>query len=226
MSQQQIPIAEPLIEVRRGAITESRHRGHIVAVEPNGNVVASLGSPQNVTFLRSSAKPFQALPLLTSGAAERFGFTDEEVALELIEIKIGNTPISFDQSFDADDNWLKHLTLRVKNIGTKPIVAFGIGGGLLHGIDEEIPMYASYQYGIGWSWGKGFDPDKETSKGPQFKPGETVELTYANVSALYRKTLAKEGEGAFCKLKFGGPTFQYADGSAPFAPPMRFRKSF
>lgn len=81
MSKSQIPIAEPLVEVRRGAITESRHRGHVVAVESDGNVVASLGAPHNVTFLRSSAKPLQALPLLVSGAAERFGFTDEEVAL-------------------------------------------------------------------------------------------------------------------------------------------------
>jgi L-asparaginase II len=77
----QVPIAEPLVEVRRGSITESRHRGHVVAIEPDGNVVAYLGSPQNVTFLRSSAKPFQALPLLVSGAADRFGFTDKEVAL-------------------------------------------------------------------------------------------------------------------------------------------------
>src|SRR5215203_6282733 len=81
MSSAQIPIAEPLVEVKRGAITESRHRGHIVVVEPDGNVVAYAGSPQNVTFLRSSAKPLQALPLLTSGAAEKFAFTDEEVAL-------------------------------------------------------------------------------------------------------------------------------------------------
>lgn len=81
MSQQNIPLAEPLVEVRRGAITESRHRGHVVAVEPDGNVVASLGAPHNVTFLRSSAKPLQAVPLLVTGAAERFGFTDEEVAL-------------------------------------------------------------------------------------------------------------------------------------------------
>jgi L-asparaginase II len=81
MSQQQIPIAEPLVEVRRGGITESRHRGHVAVVEPDGNVVASLGAPHNVTFLRSSAKPLQALPLLLTGAAERFGFTDEEVAL-------------------------------------------------------------------------------------------------------------------------------------------------
>jgi L-asparaginase II len=81
MSHQQIPIAAPLVEVRRGAITESRHRGHIVAIEPDGNLVGSLGASHNVTFLRSSAKPLQALPLLTSGAAERFGFDDEEVAL-------------------------------------------------------------------------------------------------------------------------------------------------
>src|SRR5215213_1184105 len=77
----EIPLAEPLVEVKRGSITESRHRGHIVVVDPDGNIIASLGAPENVTYLRSSAKPFQALPLLVSGAADRFGFTDREVAL-------------------------------------------------------------------------------------------------------------------------------------------------
>ena len=81
MSSQQIPIAEPLVEVKRGSITESRHRGHIVVVDPEGRIIASLGAPENVTYLRSSAKPFQALPLLTTGAADHFGFTDREVAL-------------------------------------------------------------------------------------------------------------------------------------------------
>ena len=81
MSSHQIPIAEPLVEVKRGSITESRHRGHIAVVDTQGNIIASLGRPETVTYLRSSAKPFQALPLLTSGAAERFGFTDREVAL-------------------------------------------------------------------------------------------------------------------------------------------------
>lgn len=76
-----VPIAEPLVEVRRGSITESRHRGHIAVVEPDGNIVAVAGARETVTFPRSSAKPFQALPLLTSGAAERFGFTDREVAI-------------------------------------------------------------------------------------------------------------------------------------------------
>lgn len=78
---QQIPTPEPLVEVRRGAITESRHRGHISAVEPDGRMISFAGAPETVTFLRSSAKPFQAIPLIVSGAAERFGFTDREVAL-------------------------------------------------------------------------------------------------------------------------------------------------
>jgi len=81
LGNQQIPIAEPLVEVRRGAITESRHRGHVTVVDPDGMIVSYLGAPETVTFLRSSAKPFQAIPLLVSGAADHFGFTDEEIAL-------------------------------------------------------------------------------------------------------------------------------------------------
>jgi L-asparaginase II len=78
---QEVPAPEPLVEVTRGGITESRHRGHIVAVEPDGTLVAHLGAPQTVTYLRSSAKPHQAIPLLASGAADHFGFTEKEVAL-------------------------------------------------------------------------------------------------------------------------------------------------
>ena len=44
---QQIPIADSLVEVRRGAITESRHRGHVVVVEPDGKIVAYAGSPMD-----------------------------------------------------------------------------------------------------------------------------------------------------------------------------------
>jgi hypothetical protein len=149
--------------------------------------------------------------------------TDDEVSLELVEIKIAGKPIALDKPFDADDNWLKNMTLRVKNIGTKPIVAFGVGGGLLPGIAEELPGYASFQYGIAWNWGNNFNPDKDKHHGPVLNVGDSVELSYANVSGLTRRVLAKEGEGAYCKLKFMAPAIQYADGSSPFTPPMRFR---
>ena len=62
----------PLVEVRRGAITESRHRGHVVAVDGDGRVVARLGAPEMITYLRSSAKrergePFRVLQNNCSG---------------------------------------------------------------------------------------------------------------------------------------------------------------
>ena len=77
----EVPAAEPLVRVTRGGITESRHRGHVVAVEPDGSIAAHLGAPETVTYLRSSAKPHQAIPLVASGAADRFGFTEKEIAL-------------------------------------------------------------------------------------------------------------------------------------------------
>src|ERR1700730_1515179 len=77
----EVPAPEPLVEVTRGGITESRHRGHIVAVEPDGNIIAHLGAPETVTYLRSSATPHQAIPLIASGAADRFGFNEREIAI-------------------------------------------------------------------------------------------------------------------------------------------------
>jgi L-asparaginase II len=71
----------PLVEVTRGSITESRHHGHVVAVDGDGQIVAQLGAPEIVTYLRSSAKPLQAVPLVSTGAAERFNFTPQEIAV-------------------------------------------------------------------------------------------------------------------------------------------------
>ena len=72
---------EPLLEVTRGEIVESLHRGAIAAVAPDGRLVASVGDVERVCFLRSAAKPHQALPLVASGGADRLGVTDEEIAL-------------------------------------------------------------------------------------------------------------------------------------------------
>lgn len=78
---QSAPDSAPLVEVWRGRVVESRHRGHVAAVDGEGRLVAHAGEPEMVTYLRSSGKPFQALPLLTSGAADRFGFDEAEVAI-------------------------------------------------------------------------------------------------------------------------------------------------
>jgi len=66
--------------VYRGSLVENRHRVSLALWGPEG-LVAYGGDPGRVAYLRSSAKPFQALALYLTGAVERFGLTEEEVAL-------------------------------------------------------------------------------------------------------------------------------------------------
>jgi L-asparaginase II len=74
-------LAASLVEVWRGPIVESRHRGHLVAIDGEGQTVAALGAPRTQTYIRSSGKPFQAIPLVATGAADRFEFTESEIAI-------------------------------------------------------------------------------------------------------------------------------------------------
>jgi len=75
--------SEILAHVIRGETVESIHRGHLHVIDGEGNVVASIGDPSTVTYFRSAAKPFQALPFITSGAADAFGFTEDEIAMAI-----------------------------------------------------------------------------------------------------------------------------------------------
>ncbi len=70
-----------LIEVTRGPRVESCHRGQIAVVDAAGNLRQSLGDPEAWVCMRSLAKPFQALAVITSGAADAFGFGPPELAL-------------------------------------------------------------------------------------------------------------------------------------------------
>ncbi len=69
------------VESYRGALLESRHRVHVAVVDASGKLVAQAGDPVYVTFWRSAAKPFQALPLVEDGVVERFGLKRQDLAL-------------------------------------------------------------------------------------------------------------------------------------------------
>jgi L-asparaginase II len=69
------------VEVRRGAAVESVHRVSVAVVDPTGRHVATSGDPDVAAFLRSAAKPFQAMPIVADGAADRCAISTEELAL-------------------------------------------------------------------------------------------------------------------------------------------------
>jgi L-asparaginase II len=69
------------VEVTRGNLVESRHRGSVAVVDGDGKLVFSLGDIEGGVFPRSACKAMQALPLVESGAADAYGFGDKELAL-------------------------------------------------------------------------------------------------------------------------------------------------
>ena len=72
---------DAFVDVERGDRLESRHRVHGLAVNREGKILARVGNPDLWTYFRSSAKPFQALVVLESGAARAFDFSEREIAV-------------------------------------------------------------------------------------------------------------------------------------------------
>ncbi|MEW6717684.1 MAG: asparaginase [Chloroflexota bacterium] len=71
----------PLFEIIRGSNTESIHYGAIAVVDAESRLVARVGDPQVVSYLRSSSKPLQALPLIEQGGVGFFDLTPAEIAI-------------------------------------------------------------------------------------------------------------------------------------------------
>jgi L-asparaginase II len=69
------------VEVTRGQLVESRHRGMAVVVDGDGRIVFSAGDVDAAVFPRSACKAMQALPLIETGAADAYGFGNRELAL-------------------------------------------------------------------------------------------------------------------------------------------------
>lgn len=70
-----------LAEVTRGTIIESRHRGSIIIAGASGETIAETGDASLITSTRSTIKPIQAIPIITSGAADHFRLTRRELAV-------------------------------------------------------------------------------------------------------------------------------------------------
>ncbi len=75
-------MTNPIIaEVIRGSIVESRHRGSFAVADEQGKIVLEVGNTLTPVYPRSAIKALQCLPVIESGAADRFHLTDTEIAL-------------------------------------------------------------------------------------------------------------------------------------------------
>jgi L-asparaginase II len=69
------------VESYRGPVVESFHRGAVCVVDEHNSIIYQQGNVEQVCYPRSALKFFQQLPLLLSGAADHFGFSEEELAV-------------------------------------------------------------------------------------------------------------------------------------------------
>lgn len=67
--------------VYRGEAIENTHIAHVAVVQADGRLLYSFGDPSRITLARSAAKPAQALAVVETGALERFGFDETDLAL-------------------------------------------------------------------------------------------------------------------------------------------------
>ena len=74
-------MSKKLIEITRGEVVETIHYGDVVVVNSKGELLYHYGDPNKFTYWRSAAKPIQAFNVILSGAAEKYGFTDAELAI-------------------------------------------------------------------------------------------------------------------------------------------------
>ncbi|MBL8100318.1 MAG: asparaginase [Anaerolineales bacterium] len=114
---------QPLLKLTRGNIIESQHFGSIAVVDSTGKILNSYGDPYVVAFLRSSAKPFQALPFVEQGGVEHFGFNESELAISCASHETGQLHLDLIHSLQLkvglDENQLQcgpHLPSDAKKL--------------------------------------------------------------------------------------------------------------
>lgn len=74
-------MAVPVVYVSRNGVTESAHYGNMAIVNADGRLLYKVGDPYAVTFMRSAAKPWQAIDIVESGAYRKYGFTPKQLAI-------------------------------------------------------------------------------------------------------------------------------------------------
>ncbi|WP_282939356.1 asparaginase [Paenibacillus sp. RC67] len=73
--------SEILVEELRGGLLECEYAGHICGVDDSSRIKYRVGNAQHMTYLRSAAKPIQAIPSFRYGIANRYPFNEKELAI-------------------------------------------------------------------------------------------------------------------------------------------------
>ena len=193
-----------LIKIERGETIESVHRGNLIVIEGDGRKIAEIGDASEITFWRSAAKALQAIPFIMSGAADKFGFTEKEIALACAS----HSGETFHTELAAQ--MLDKIDLSEKNLrcGAHPPFHTETAHALIKADEKPTQLHnnCSGKHAAMLAFAKSTGADSET----YLSPDNPVQKTIVKIISLFTEIPADE-------IKFG------IDGcSAPnFAIPLR-----
>lgn len=126
-----------LVEVTRGALVESVHEGAAVVVDTSGRAVFAAGDVTAPVFPRSAVKALLALPLVETGAADRLGLTDAELALACSshsgEIAHERTALAMLRKAGRDETCLEcGVQWPMNETASRQLAASGLNPSALH----------------------------------------------------------------------------------------------
>lgn len=126
-----------LVDVARGALVESRHRGRYIVCDTDGGIVASGGDIAAPVFPRSAIKFLQALPLVESGAAAAFALSVPELAISCASHGGEKRHV------DTVAAWLKRIGLGVEDLecGAHMPSAAGAAEALIRAAEKPSALH-------------------------------------------------------------------------------------
>lgn len=163
-------MSEILAEVYRNKTVESVHYGSVVVTDDKGQVLWYAGDPNMITYSRSSAKPFQFLPVYESGAIKKYGHNLKQVAIMLgshngsdEHVKVAKSNLDL---IKLDESYLKcgtHLPIerRLRNLGPREGEEFS---PLQHNCSGKHSGQLGLSVHIGDDPLKYIDPDSRTQQ--------------------------------------------------------------
>jgi hypothetical protein len=140
---------------------------------------------------------------------------DSDCLVELIDIQIDGKKITSGKPFIADENWMKNLKVRIRNVSGKPFVAVGLSFGLIEGLYEELAPSASWSWAFGFHRGKSsnpYDENRKISNVVILKPNKEIELTFDDLPELYKKSSLMQVVGKQSQIVFISATVEFKDG--------------
>lgn len=192
-------MAEKAVEIWRGDRVESVVRADVAVVDSVGNVRYWFGNPYRETYWRSCAKPFQAMPLVESGAAARFSFTSQEIAL------VSGSHSGEERHVDMVAGLLRRIGLSVENLtcGTDWPESRSAREALLRGglTSSALHNRCSGKHAGMLALAVALETDVAGYGAPTHPVQKTIAETVALMSGISRMRLATAPDGC------GVPTF-------------------